>query len=122
MKAFQYILTAALIYTPTLALAATSSLQNFLKNIPLFIDARLIPFLFGIAFLIFVINVIRYFVIDADNKDARENAKNIALYSVFAFVFLIIFWGIVNLLVSSSGFSGNTAPCPDYLKGAKGGC
>ncbi len=115
MKVFQYIFAATLFSAPAVVSAqTTASLQNFLKNIPLFIESRLIPFLFGIAFLIFIINVIRYFVIDADNKDVRENAKNIALYSVFAFVFLIIFWGIVNMLVSSSGFGGNKSPCPDY--------
>ncbi|MDO8260274.1 MAG: hypothetical protein Q7T50_02100 [Candidatus Magasanikbacteria bacterium] len=123
MKSFKYFVTVVFFSTPVLAFAATtSSLQGFLKNIIPFISSRLIPFLFGMAFLLFIINVIRYFVIDADNKDVRENAKNVALYSVFAFVFLIIFWGVVNLLISSSGFSGNKAPCPDYLKDAKGGC
>ena len=91
-------------------------MQKLFENIPKFISTALIPFLFGMAFLFFVYNVIRYFVIGATNEKDRENAKNLALYSVAAFVFLIIFWGIVNMLNSSLGLQGKIQPCSDYQK------
>lgn len=116
MKAFQHILTITLFSLPSITFAATASLQNLLKNIPEFINKELIPFLIGIAFLTLIYNVVRYFVVEGGNENARENAKNIALYSTFAFVFLIIFAGIVNMLVDSSGLQTNKAPCPDYNK------
>ena len=96
------------------AQAPSGGLQLFLYNIPLFLDNVIIPFLFGIAFLVFVWNVIRFFVIEGSNEEGRKKAKDLAIYSVAAFVFLMIFWGIVNMLISSLGFY-NLQPCPDYI-------
>jgi len=115
MKPYIYAI-ALLLLVPTMALAQTNaSLQNLFKGILLFIDSILIPFLFGIAFLFFIINVIRYFVAGAGNKDAQETAKNVAVYSVAAFVFLIIFWGLVNLLVNSTGLQNCRSGTSDYI-------
>jgi hypothetical protein len=96
------------------------SFQSLFTNIVIFIDRALIPFLFGIAFLFFVINVFRYFILGGSNPEAQDSAKSLALYGVAAFVFLIIFWGIVNMLVSSLGI-GSTPVQSDYMSGARGG-
>ena len=105
------------ILTPSFALAQfTPSLQNFFRGLMTFFDSTLIPFLFGIAFLIFVINVVRYFVAGAGNKDAQESAKSIALYGVMAFVFLSIFWGIVNMLADSTGLEDCNPVGSDYMQ------
>ncbi len=111
-KPLNLIFISVLAIFPNLVFA--QSLQTLLTNIPTFISNVLIPFLFGIAFLIFVYNVIRYFVAGAENKNIQEDAKNIALYSVAAFVFLIVFFGIVRMLVNSSGLQGEDQPCADY--------
>jgi hypothetical protein len=117
MKNYKYlVLGLTVLFLPTIALAANPSLQKLLTNIPKFINNAVIPFLFGIAFLLFIYNVIRYFVLGADNKDLKENAKNLALYSVGAFVFLIVLFGIVNMFVKSTGLDGETQPCSDYQK------
>ncbi len=99
---------------PYPALAA-GSLQNLMKNTIIVISDTVIPFLFGIAFLMFVINVIRYFVIEGSNEQGRDKAKDLAVYSVAAFTFLILFWGIINLLVDSIGLKDQTQPCPDFI-------
>lgn len=113
MKFYLYI-ASILIFLPIVASA--QSIQTLLPNIVEFINKALIPFLFGIAFLIFAYNAILYFVIGGSNEDGRENAKNLAIYSVAAFVFLIIFWGIVNILSTSFGLEAEKQLCPDYLK------
>ena len=96
--------------------ASPSGLQEVFPALLSFIDAYLIPFLLGIAFLMFVVNAIRYFVISSDTDDGQENAKNLALYSVAAFVFLLSFWGLVNILVSGLGLDNcNNQLVPDYL-------
>lgn len=108
------------ILTPTIILAAfpfithAQSFQSLFGNIITFIDRVLIPFLFGMAFLFFVINVFRYFIVGGGNPDAQESAKSLATYGVAAFVFLIIFWGIVNMLISSIGI-GSAPIQPDYI-------
>jgi succinate dehydrogenase/fumarate reductase cytochrome b subunit len=113
MKNTFLFLFAALLL-PQITFAQTA--QKLFENIPKFIDNSLIPFLFGMAFLVFVYNVVRYFIIGATNDKDRENAKNLAIYSVAAFVFLVIFWGIINMLNSSLGLNGESQPCSDYQK------
>jgi Type IV secretion system pilin len=96
--------------------AGSNGLQNIIPALLGFIDSYLIPFLLSIAFLIFVWNAIKYFVIEGDSEDGRKNAKNLALYSIAAFVFIISFWSIVNILTSGIGFDNcNNDITPDYL-------
>lgn len=101
--------------------AQAQSFQTFLINIPLFLDSVILPFLYAIAGLVFVFNVIRYFVASTDSKDMKENARNVAIYSVAAFVFLLLFNGVVNLLAESTGLEGNQLDCSDYVKMQNGG-
>ncbi|MCA9367960.1 hypothetical protein KC887_06915 [Candidatus Kaiserbacteria bacterium] len=77
--------------------------------------AVIVQFLVGIAFLFFVFNAIRFFVAGAGNDDARARARSLATYGVLAFVVLLIFWGVVNLLTDSLGLAGCTMPQSDYF-------
>lgn len=111
-RIFSY--TSALLLLPIFAHA--QSLQTFFTNLLVFINRAIIPFILGMAFLFLVINVVRYFIVGAANEDSREKARSLALYGVFAFVLIIVFWGIVNLLSSSIGLEGKTAPTVDYVQ------
>jgi len=100
----------------------TEGLQGLITNIIQFLSGVVVPFLFGIAFLFFVINAIRYFVIGGSNEEGQKKARQLAIYGIAAFVFLIVFYGIVNLLVNSIDLEGTAnMPCPDYIK-VSGGC
>jgi succinate dehydrogenase/fumarate reductase cytochrome b subunit len=103
---------------PAATTVSGNGLQNFFKNLLAFINDKFIPFLIGLAFLFFIINAIRYFVIGGAEEEGRENAKNLALYSVFAFVTIIIFWGVINMLTSSLTSLGinKNVPTPDYIE------
>jgi succinate dehydrogenase/fumarate reductase cytochrome b subunit len=103
---------------PTLTFA--QGLQTYIGDVVTFIGNYVIPFLLGLAFVFFVINVIRFFVIESTSEDGREKAKALAIYSVLAFLIIIIFWGIVNLLAGSFGLSGGTAPTSDYMQRGTG--
>ncbi len=96
--------------------ADPSGLGEVLPAMLGFFNEYLIPFLLGIAFLIFVWNAIKFFVINGATDEGRENAKNLALYSIAAFVFILSFWGIVNILTDGIGLDncGNDI-VPDYL-------
>lgn len=61
-----------------------------------------------------VFNIVRYFVLGSTNEEGREKAKAYLLYSIFAFVFIIVFWGIVNLLVATTGLDGAPMPTTDF--------
>ena len=57
----------------------------------------------------------RWIVAGAGNDDARARARSLATYGVLAFVVLLIFWGVVNLLTDSLGLAGCTMPQSDYF-------
>lgn len=108
-----FTLTAILLLLPVVTHAQT--VQSLLKNTASFIEDYILPLLFSIAFLFFVVNTVRFFVIDSTNQEGREKAKSLAIYGVFAFVIFVILWGVVNLITNSLGFN-NTVPVQDYIE------
>ena len=97
---------ALLLFLPGLTLAqagTTGSLQSLLAGIGGFLNSVVIPFILAIAFIVFVVNVVRFFVIGGDSDEGQKNAKNLAIYGIGAFVFILSFWGIINMLVEGVG-------------------
>ncbi len=93
------------------------NLQTYIADLISVLNSIVIPFMLGMAFLVFVINVFRFFILGGTNADSQDKAKRLAVYGVGAFVFIIIFWGIINLLANSFGlnrdcFSGQVT---DYV-------
>jgi len=118
MHKYQSLIVFLITFLPAIASAQGTSLQNLFKNLLTFFSGTLIPFLLGIAFLFFVINAFRYFILGGADEKAQEKAKSLAIYGVAAFVFLITFFGIVNLLSDSIGLNKTERPCPDFMKGS----
>jgi succinate dehydrogenase/fumarate reductase cytochrome b subunit len=101
---------ALLLLSPlTYTHAQEGSLQGLITGIGGFINDVLIPLILGLAFLIFLINAVRFFVIGGDNTESQENARSLALYGIGAFVLILSLWGLINLL--SDGFGLNEGPC-----------
>ena len=92
------------------------SIQQFLIAITYFIGNVIIPFLFGVALLVFIFNVARYFIIGGDNEANRAKAKQLALYAILAFVFLVSIWGIVNMFVYAFDIGGSYPVGSDYIE------
>lgn len=103
------------LFSLPLIASAQANLGTFLANLNNFLGRVIIPFLLGMAFLIFVWNAIRYFVLEGNNQQGQENARALALYSILAFVLIVIFWGIVNVLVDGFGLGGVAQPGSDYV-------
>jgi len=119
MKTYLALFSTLLFVLPAITFA--QGIQDYVSGLLTFIGNVLVPFLLGVAFLFFAINVIRFFVIESTSEDGREKAKALAIYGVLAFVIIIIFWGVVNLLADSFAFSGKAAPTPDYIERGNGG-
>ena len=98
-------------------ITVSMTIQDFLLDIGIFINYTLIPFLFALALLFFVFNVARYFIIGANDPKKREQARQLALYGILAFVFLVSLWGIVNLVSRGLGIDYDRSMCPDYMDG-----
>ena len=100
-------------------------LQTFLIRFVVFLNTTFIPFLLAFAFIMFLWNMTRYFIIEGANEKEHEKAKSFALYSIAAFVVITSIWGIVNLFTGGFGFTSNQQITPDYIKnggiGSSGG-
>jgi len=73
--------------TGTGAAAGGGGFETLLVSILKFSNNILIPFILGAS------------------DDQKEKGKNLAIYSVLAFVLVIVFWGIINLIVGTLGLS-----------------
>lgn len=109
---------ALLALTP--AVASAQTIQSLLFSFTNFVGNTLVPFIFGLAFLFFLVNATRYFIIDAANEAGRAKAKQFALWSIIAFVLMISLWAIVNMFVSDFGWTRTTPLCPDYMQNCQG--
>ena len=103
MQIYKHTLLALAFFLPVITFAQDGA-QQYLVNITLFVGNVVVPFLLGIAFLFFVVNVIRFFVFESNNEQGREKAKSLAVFGIGAFVVILIFWGIINILTDSLGF------------------
>jgi hypothetical protein len=110
----RYLYIFSILAAPQISKAATS-VQGLLTESSEFISGTLIVFLFGLAFLFIVINVFRYFILGGADQEGQKKAKALAVYGVAAFVFLITFYGIVNVLTGSTGLAGESVPPSDFF-------
>jgi uncharacterized membrane protein YidH (DUF202 family) len=117
MKRFIYGGTAALLALPAAithaqGIASTAggggAFETLLKNILDFANDVLIPFIIGIGFLVFVYGMFKYFIAGGADEEKRESGKSLMIYATLGFVLIIVFWGIVNLLTSSTGLQSKT--------------
>lgn len=92
------------------------NLQTFLANVLSFMDSVVVPFILALAFLVFVWNLAKYFIIQGDSDDGREKARRNAFWGILAFIVIVSIWGIVNILVRDLGFDRTKYIEPDYLK------
>lgn len=112
MKRAFYTLASTALFAPVFLVSAQGitdpgggggDFERLLKNILEFINEVLIPFIIGIGFLVFVWGMFKYFIAGGADEGKREEGKNLMIYATLGFVLIVIFWGIVNLLASSTG-------------------
>jgi hypothetical protein len=81
-------------------------LEVLLKNVLNFGNTVLIPFIIGIGFLFFVWGMFQYFIAGGANEESKEKGKSLMINATIGFVVIIIFFGMINLLTSSTGLEG----------------
>lgn len=80
--------------------------EDLLKNILVFGNTVVIPFIIGIGFLVFVWGMFQYFIAGGANDESKEKGKKLMINATIGFVVIIIFFGAINLLTSSTGLQG----------------
>ena len=87
--------------------------EDLLINIVTFINDILIPFIIAIGFLVFVWGMFRYFIAGGANDEAKQSGKSLMIWATLGFVLIIVFWGVINLIASSTGLDkGNIENIP----------
>lgn len=64
-----------------------------------FIDGILIPFLYAIAFLAFVVGIVKFFFLGGEEN--RKQGREFALWGIIGFVVLFSLWGLVKILLGA---------------------
>ena len=112
MRSVKYLAGSSALFLMPLAFASAQfadaaggggRFEVLLRNILNFSDNVLIPFILGIGFLVFVWGMFKFFIVGGANDEAKEQGKSLMVYAVLAFVLIIVFWGIINLLATSTG-------------------
>jgi hypothetical protein len=80
-------------------------INTFVGKISTFINSTLIPLLFGIALLVFLWGIFKYFILGGGDEGKREEGKQLMLYAIIGFVVMVSVFGIVNMIANGLGFS-----------------
>lgn len=96
--------------TPFLPMVAFAQefgqINSFIGRITTFINNTLIPLVFGVALLVFVFGMFRFFIWNGHTDDGKKQGKDLMIYATIGFVLMVSIWGLVNLLANGLGFSG----------------
>lgn len=94
-------------FLPMVALAQEfGQINTFVGRITTFINNTLVPLVFGVALLVFIWGMFRFFILNAHTDDGKKQGKDLMIYAIVGFVLMVSIWGIVNLLANGLGFSG----------------
>ena len=88
------------------------------------VNTSVIPLLFALAFIFFLINIVRFFFIES-NDEGREKGKKALLWGFIGLLVLFCIWGIINFFVNevntlvtgNSGIPSTTTTAPGSTGG-----
>lgn len=79
--------------------AQPTDFKSFVDSIIDILDLFIVA-LFALAFLMFIIGVVKTWILHGDDAKEVENGKKIIIASIIGFVVMISVWGIVELIQS----------------------
>ena len=101
-----------------------TAIENTLK----FFNRIIVPAIFAAAFVFFLWGMFKYFFLSGGSEEGRSQGKQLAIWSVIAFVIMVSLWGLVNVVATGLGFysgQGSTLPTlprvPEGSGGSSGG-
>ncbi len=99
------------------------SLQYIIASIIDFINRFLVPFVFALAFAIFLYGVFKYFFVNSVNDPkARVEGRKFILGAVVAFAVMLSVWGLVNIVRGTiPSLSSGQPPLPTFNAGTGSG-
>lgn len=102
MNAFRTALVAFVGFVPALAYAQDRSLKSLTDSIVTLVNTSVIPLIYALALVVFLIGMVRFFFIE-QGEEGREKGKQFMFWGIIGFVVMFSVWGIVNLLLATFG-------------------
>jgi len=90
---------------------------NLVENTIIIINDYLTPFVLGLAFLVFIWGVFKFFVLGGSDEEKQKEGKSLMIYAIIGFVVIISFYGIVNLVLGGLGLTNSTEDFVDFNSG-----
>jgi len=84
--------------------------QGVLGYFTCLINDSVIPFIFAIAIVMFMWGAVKFFIINSDEEAKREQGKQFMIWGIIALAVMISVWGLVAILTTTFGESGNVLP------------
>ena len=78
--------------------ARAASLAELTDDIIVLVNGSIVPLIYALAFLVFIIGMVRFFFLGGE--EGREKGKQLMLWGIIGFVVMFSVWGIVNLLLT----------------------
>ena len=121
------LLLSLIIFLPIITSAATTNcdtitgLGNLLCKFNELLNS-VVPVLMALGMVYFVWGVVTYVI--ASDEEAKKTGKNRIIYGIIGFVVITAMWGLVNIVVTTLGVGGQSAPHASNLvsAGVTSGC
>lgn len=73
------------------------SFADIVNNSIVPLGDKLVELLYALAFIFFLIGMVRYFF--SQNAESRQQGKYFAIYGIVALAILFVVWGLVRFLI-----------------------
>jgi hypothetical protein len=90
--------------------ATGGKLGTFIDSLISIIDNILVPFVFALAFIVFIYGIYQYFILGGANEEKRDAGKQLMVWGFIGFFIMVSVWGIVNVLVGTFGLGSDSRP------------
>ncbi len=97
---------------PVLTFAATNNLKDLIGLIIEYFNYG-VYLIMGLATVMFVFNVFKYFIASGDDAGAKKEAGLYVMYSIIGFFVILSFWGLVNILTNTLNLN-STQPAQPF--------
>ncbi|MBP6869018.1 MAG: hypothetical protein KBC16_02815 [Candidatus Pacebacteria bacterium] len=94
---------------PALAFAQIDNIQELGRFvIDDMINGVAVPFIFAIAFLVFIFGIFQYFIQGGHDEEAKDKGKSLMIWGLIGFFVMVSVWGLVSILTNT--FETNNDP------------
>jgi len=85
-------------------------LQDYSDNILDVINSVLLPLLLGVAFIVFLWGVYKYYIYGAADEASRTEGHQWVLWGLIGFAIIFSFWGLVNMATDTLNLTNDNVP------------